>query len=147
MRPRQWRPGSPLPLIIDGAFGYKAVNVADQTEDVDSFLNWMKELIGLRRRCPEWGGGSCHVLDSGEPTVFMHGVEWKGRRLIAAHNLPEKTAAVRLEKEPDSRLTRLWSSRRRDASPESLKIDLEPYGYRWYCVESAVGEGSLQKTQ
>jgi hypothetical protein len=66
---------------------------------------------------------------------------------MAAHNLTDKTAAVRVEKEPDSRLTLLWSSRRRDASPESLKLDLEPYGYRWYCLESAVGGRSLQKTQ
>lgn len=137
----------PLPIITDGAFGHKAVNVADQTADADSFLNWMKELIGLRRRCPEWAWGSCHVMDSGEPTVFMHGVEWNGRRLIALHNLTDKTATGRLDKEPGSRLIPLWSSRPLDASPNSLKVDLDPYGYRWYRQEPHTGGRSVQKTQ
>ncbi len=125
----------PLPIVTTGPFGYKNVNVADQTTDPDSLLNWTKELIKLRRQCPEWGWGICHTVPSGEPSVFAHGVEWQGRRLIALHNLSDKAGIARLEREPDRRLIPILSSRREDPAPDALKVDLEPYGYRWYRLE------------
>jgi maltose alpha-D-glucosyltransferase/alpha-amylase len=125
----------PLPIVTTGPFGYKNVNVADQTTDPDSLLSWTKELIKLRRQCPEWGWGICHAIPSGEPAVFAHGVEWKGRRLIAVHNLSDKAGMVRLEREPGCRLIPMLSSRRGDHAPDALKLDLEPYGYRWYRLE------------
>lgn len=125
----------PLPIVTAGPFGYRNVNVADQTTDPDSFLNWTKELIKLRRQCPEWGWGICHAIPSGEPAVFAHRVEWKGRRLIAVHNLSDKAGIARLEREPDRRLIPMLSSRREDLAPDALKVDLDPYGYRWYRVE------------
>ena len=125
----------PLPVVTTGPFGYRDVNVADQTTDPDSFLNWTKELIKLRRQCPEWGWGICHPIPSGELAVFAHGVEWKGRRLIAVHNLSDKAGMVRLEREPDCRLIPMLSSRGGDPPPDTLKLDLEPYGYRWYRLD------------
>jgi maltose alpha-D-glucosyltransferase/alpha-amylase len=125
----------PAPIICTGPFGYKAVNVVDSEADPDSFLNWMKRLIVLRRQCPEWGWGSCHVVPTAEPGIFTHRAERNGRRLIAVHNLTEKAAPVRLEKEPDTRLVPIFSSRSKDPDPDSAKLELEAYGYRWYRQE------------
>jgi maltose alpha-D-glucosyltransferase/alpha-amylase len=127
------RESLPAPVIADGPFSYKAVNVADSEADPDSFLNWMKRLILLRRQCPEWGWGSCHVIPAGEPGHFAHRVELNGRRLIAVHNLTEKAGVIRLQREPDTRLIPLFSSTPKEAGPASL--ELEAYGYRWYREE------------
>lgn len=125
----------PAPVISGGAFSYKTVNVADSEADPDSFLNWVKRLILLRRQCPEWGWGSCHVVPTGEPGLFAHQAERNGRRLFAVHNLTDKAAVSRLDREPDTRLLPLFSSRPAQAEPDSGKIELEAYGYRWYRQE------------
>ncbi|HEX2055727.1 MAG TPA: alpha-glucosidase C-terminal domain-containing protein, partial [Nitrospiraceae bacterium] len=129
------RESLPAPVISTGRFSYKHVNVADAEADPESLLNWVKRLITLRRQCPEWGWGSCHVVQTGEPGIFAHYADWKGRRVLAVHNLSDKAAQVRLDREPDTRLTPLLSNNPTAPSPDSAKIEVEPYGCRWYREE------------
>jgi maltose alpha-D-glucosyltransferase/alpha-amylase len=125
-----------LPLIETGPFGYPRVNVADQTADPDSFLNWMKRLLQVRRQCPEWGAGRIHPFDTGEPSLFGHQAEWQGKRIIALHNLSDKTCSVRLNQEPDSALQCLLSSGA-DTSNHARTVRMASYGYGWYRVVPA----------
>jgi maltose alpha-D-glucosyltransferase / alpha-amylase len=120
------------PVIAQGPFGYQAVNVEDEARDPESLLMWMKDLIRIRRQCPEWGWGSCSVLESGEPGVFAHRSEWQGRTLIGLHNLTDKSCSVRLSRQPESEYVPLWFSRRNDSDQESEQVEVEPYGYCWY---------------
>jgi maltose alpha-D-glucosyltransferase/alpha-amylase len=121
----------PLPPISGGAFGYARVNVEDQKRDPDSLLNWTARLLQVRRQCPEWGSGKIATFDTGEPTVLGHQAEWQGNRLIALHNLAEKTSTVRVNRAPDRSLHCLLSS---DAENDqrSATVPIESYGYRWY---------------
>lgn len=130
------REALPAPVISAGPFGYEAVNVAEQGADPDSLLSWIKRLIMLRRQCPEWGWGSCHVVEMGEPGLFAHRVEWKGRRLLAVHNLTDKAAVARLDRDPHTKLIPLLSSRTEDDPKNGTHPALEPYGYRWYRLDS-----------
>ena len=131
------REALPAPVISSGPFGYKHVNVADAQADPDSFLSRMKRLIAARRQCPEWGWGSCHVVQTGEPGIFAHRTEWKDRRVLAVHNLTDKTGVVRLEKDPGTRLISLLSGSAENGGQDSdsAKLEIEPYGYRWYREE------------
>jgi maltose alpha-D-glucosyltransferase/alpha-amylase len=142
--PMQWtkaRHGgfSTAPVVTKGPFGYPHVNVEAQADDPESILNVIKRLIRLRRECPEWGSGVHRVLHTGEPSVFAHSCEWKGKRLVAAHNLTNKSSAVRLEQEPHSAFVPLCSSAHRQ-SPDSSRLELEPYGYVWYRVVNRTAE-------
>jgi maltose alpha-D-glucosyltransferase/alpha-amylase len=121
------------PVVTKGPFGYRQVNVEAQTDDPESLLNAIKRLIRLRRECPEWGSGLYRILHTGEPGIFVHSCEWKGKRLVAAHNLTDKSGVVRLEHEPHSALDPLCSSHDREA-PDSPRLELAPYGYVWYRV-------------
>jgi maltose alpha-D-glucosyltransferase/alpha-amylase len=120
-------------LLSTGGMGYRAVNVADQARDPGSLLNHMKRLIRARRRCPEWGSGSCQVLDMEEPSVSAHRTTWDGTTLLALHNLADKACSVRLHTaSPQAKYTPLLDSRTDGTSDPLPRIDLEPYGYRWY---------------
>ncbi len=121
------------PVLSQGPTGYQTVNVADQARDSGSQLNRMKRLIRARRRCPEWGSGSCQVLDTGEPSVCAHQTTWEGATLLAFHNLAGKPCSVRMRlASPQTHCAALLDSRQ-DGSRDPLpRIDLEPYGYRWY---------------
>jgi maltose alpha-D-glucosyltransferase/alpha-amylase len=121
----------PSPVVMNGPFSYRQVNVAAQEHDSDSTLSHVKRLIRLRRACPEWGSGRFRVLETGEPGIVAHSGEWKGEQVIAVHNLLDKPGTVHLERTPDSSLTLLLSSEHREAAPRGPS-DIDPYGYRWY---------------
>ena len=124
----------PLPVISDGPFSYATVNAADQSADPGSFLNWVKRLIKVRRQCPEWSWGRPRVLHTGEPCVFAHVTEWHGSELVAALNLADKTCSVWLEREAETVTTLLFSSTGSEHRSDDTRLDLEPYGFRWYRV-------------
>lgn len=127
------REALPAPVIAEGAFGYRQVNVEDQAADPESFLNWIKRLIRTRRQCPEWGTGIIRTFDTGEPSLFGHRCERQERRLLAVHNLADKTCSVLLDRETDTSLLPLLSSQPH-VREESPTLEVEPYGYRWYRV-------------
>jgi maltose alpha-D-glucosyltransferase/alpha-amylase len=56
-------PGEQLvrPIVDEGPFSYKEVNVADQRQDGDSLLNWMERAIRIRKENPEFGWGRCEA--------------------------------------------------------------------------------------
>ncbi|OQW31071.1 MAG: hypothetical protein A4E19_20565 [Nitrospira sp. SG-bin1] len=123
-----------VPVVTKGQFSYRRINVDRQVVEQDSTLNIAKRLIRLRRQCPEWGWGMCRVLATGEPGIFAHSCEWKGQRLIAVHNLAEKAASVRLDREPETTLTPLLPNDCRSHG-DSHRLEIPSYGYGWYRVE------------
>ena len=62
--PHTWLPVAP---------DYKQVNVAVESKDPDSMLNWYKHLIALRRDNPAIHSGSMSMLDSGNKQILA----WK----------------------------------------------------------------------
>jgi maltose alpha-D-glucosyltransferase/alpha-amylase len=121
-------------VIEQGPYGSTRINVADQSSDPESLLAWMKGLIRLRRQCPEWGAGSCSLLEIDEPGVFGHRTEWQGSTLLALHNLANKPCSVRMRQEREQRYVPLWGNGRCQAGREFATVELEPYGYAWYRV-------------
>jgi maltose alpha-D-glucosyltransferase/alpha-amylase len=51
-----------LPVVIDPAYHYEAVNVEAQQHDAYSLLWWMKHMIGLRKRHHAFGRGTLEFL-------------------------------------------------------------------------------------
>src|SRR5690606_30059394 len=60
------------PAIKDGDFGYKKVNVKEQHRNNDSLLNWFEKIISFRKEYPEFGWGTCNVLETNHPAVLAH---------------------------------------------------------------------------
>jgi maltose alpha-D-glucosyltransferase/alpha-amylase len=120
-------------IIAEGPYGFTKINVADQSSDPESLLGWMKRLIRIRRQCPEWGTGTCSIVDTDEPGVFAHRTG-EGTTLLALHNLTDKSCSVRIPHDPESSYVLLWGNGRCQAGRGSVTVDLEPYGYVWYRV-------------
>jgi alpha-glucosidase len=76
--PMQWTPGPqagfstnphtwlPIPP------SYKTINVAVESQDPASQLNWFKQLIALRRDLPALHGGTLTMLDTTNPDVLSY---------------------------------------------------------------------------
>ena len=86
--------------LAGGAFGPAEVNVADQRRDPGSLLRFFRRLIRVRRETPELGWGSSTLIETADPALFAHRVEWEGSAVIAIHNLADRPATADLDLGP-----------------------------------------------
>ncbi|MBW4681287.1 MAG: alpha-amylase family protein [Microcoleus vaginatus WJT46-NPBG5] len=128
------------PIICEGEYGYQRVNVTAQQRDPNSLLNWMERLIRTRKQYPEFGKGNWQILETDQPSVFAHCCEWKNRAIIAIHNLADQACTVTLTsngcqmKHP---IEVLADHEYEPLDGDLNSLPLEPYGYRWFRVNSA----------
>jgi len=126
-----------LPVITEGEYSYKHVNVIAQRCDPKSLLNWMERAIRMRKECPEFGWGKWQIIETGNPCVFAHRCEWHKGAVIAVHNLSSEACTVSLELEDDDaeHLTDLLENQSYKIPDDDLHhVQLEGYGYRWFRV-------------
>jgi maltose alpha-D-glucosyltransferase/alpha-amylase len=121
-----------LPVIEEGPWGYQSINAADQKRDPESLLNWTERIIRTRKECPEIGWGDFRILPCGNRGVLAVRYEWRDNAMVVVHNLAGEPAEILLRL-PEDRLISLLSAADSQAPVgKSHRIQLEPYGYRWY---------------
>jgi maltose alpha-D-glucosyltransferase / alpha-amylase len=119
------------PIVADGPFGYRRVNVRDQLRDPDSLLRRVTALIRTRKQCPELGFGHWRLLETDQDRVLAHAAEWAGGRGVALHNLAGTGCRVKVDL-PAAAVEQLVADRREAELPAiGTPIPLEPYGWRW----------------
>ncbi|HYY82205.1 MAG TPA: alpha-amylase family protein [Actinomycetes bacterium] len=119
------------PIVADGPFGYRRVNVRDQLRDPDSLLRRVTALIRARKQCPELGFGHWRLLETDQDRVLAHAAEWAGGRVVALHNLAGTGCRVKVDL-PAGAVEQLVADRREQKLPATgTPIPLEPYGWRW----------------
>ena len=128
----------PRPLIRDGAFGYRELNVEDQERDPGSLLNWMERTIRTRKEWPAIGWGEWQVLGTRNPRVLAHLARWQGTSVLAIHSFsdaPERVT-VRLPNEAAGGRWGQILGRGGSDAPQleggGLSCEVEPYGYHWF---------------
>jgi trehalose synthase len=122
------------PVVEDGPFGFREVNVARQRRDPHALLSWMERLIRRRRECPELGWGHWTLLDPGDPAVFAHRADWDGSTVVALHNLAGRDARARLELGDDGKLIDLFHDEEHHLEGGAVTLALGSYDARWYRV-------------
>jgi maltose alpha-D-glucosyltransferase / alpha-amylase len=125
------------PVIDEGVWGFRHINVAAQRRDPDSFLNWTARMIRLRKECPEIGWGSYDVLDTGIPSVLAMRYAWRGNSLLIVHNFAERPHELRLKLDDHDgdRLSNLLRDEQLTADDDGTHhIRLEALDYRWFRI-------------
>jgi maltose alpha-D-glucosyltransferase / alpha-amylase len=92
------------PVIAEGVWGYRHVNVAEQRRDTNSLLNWTAKFIRLRKECTEIGWAHCTILESGSPHVLVTRYDWRGSSVLIVHNLDKRPHEVRVRLEDGEEL-------------------------------------------
>jgi trehalose synthase len=124
--------GTVRPLVDEGPFGFREVNVARQRRDPDALLNWMERLIRRRRECPEFGWGEWSLLSAGDPAVFAHRIDWEESTVVAVHNLSGRNVRARLAFDDDGTLNDLFELEEHQLESGELNLALRPYDARWF---------------
>lgn len=121
------------PVVDEGPFGYRYLNVARQLKDEESLLWFFRRAVKAYLETPAFGRGGWTFLDAGDPAVLAHRCECEGNTVYALHNLSAQPKSLNLEL--PNHLTALLSDANYDL-PESGQIRLNGYGYRWLKQES-----------
>lgn len=122
------KPGALVrPVIRSGRFNFRRVNVLRESQDPDSLLCAIKQLIAVRKTCPEIGLGTYEVRKTGSRHVLGILHTWKERQLLALHNLSGSAQTVSLEHGMSECI--LEDDAYRDAYGA---FELNPYGFRWF---------------
>jgi maltose alpha-D-glucosyltransferase/alpha-amylase len=127
------------PVISEGPYGYKRLNVAEQRRDPGSFLNWLERMVRMRKEIPEIGWGDFDVLALDDPAIMVIRYRWRNNSVIFLHNLAADAREVRFKAEdaegPEVLLVNLLSDDHSRGDKRGMHtIVLEPYGYRWFRI-------------
>ena len=120
------------PLVEDGPFGFREVNVTRQRRNPESLLNWMERLVRRRRECPELGWGDWTVLDAGDPALFAQRSDWDESTIVAVHSFAGRDSSARLTLGEDGTLLDLFQDEDHQLDGGEAVIELPPYGARWF---------------
>ena len=85
------------PLITDPVFGYQAVNVEAQEQSRSSLLNWMRRIIGIRKRYPAFGRGTLTFLGPENHSILAYARRYDNQTLLVVNNLSQHPQPVELD--------------------------------------------------
>ena len=123
----------PVPVVSDGPYGYKLVNVTDQRRDPHSLLVWFERILHTLRECEEIGSGQHLMLDVGPPHVLVHRATGETGALLFLHNLADVPCQVDIGEQTDQpgRPLSVAADGPYDEKIDLRALDLAGYGYRW----------------
>lgn len=124
------------PIVEEGDFGYKRVNVERQLAEQDSLLNCVKRLIKVRRECPEIGRGNWHTLPMESDSVLGYQCTWRNGLVVLLHNLggqhQVETIDIQDRRGESLRPLLCKGATHEETDRKRYQVALEPYGYAWY---------------
>lgn len=86
-----------LPVIIDPAYHYEAVNVEAQQNNPNSLLWWMKRLIALRKHYKAFGRGTLEFLHPANRKILAFVRQYKNENILVVANLSRFVQHVELD--------------------------------------------------
>jgi maltose alpha-D-glucosyltransferase/alpha-amylase len=123
------------PVIMDPIYGYQGINVEAQERDGSSLLQWMKNLIGLRKLMPVLGVGTLRFLEPENSKVLAYLREDSTDAILCVANLSRNVQPVQLDLAPFTGFVPIevlgyTEFPRIDDRPYFLTLG--PYGFYWF---------------
>ncbi len=119
------------PVIDKGRFGYQHVNAAIETQHRNSFFHAIADMVSARRSSPEIGWGGIDIIDVGDDEVLVLSSQWRGNRVITAHNFSDQPKTFHLSDESIGALMPMLTESPSGPLAGDDEISLSPYGYCW----------------
>jgi maltose alpha-D-glucosyltransferase/alpha-amylase len=127
-----------LPVIIDPAYRFEAVNVEAQQNNPYSLLWWMKHLIALRKRFRAFGRGSLEFLYPRNHKVLAFVRRYQDERILVVANLSRFIQGVELDLTPFKGLMPVEMLGRTKFPPIAERpyfLTLGSYAFYWFILE------------
>ncbi len=127
-----------LPVNIDPAYHYEAVNVESQEENPNSLLNWTKRLIALRKQYRAFGRGTLEFLFPSNQRVLAYIRRYENEIVLVVANLSRFAQAVQLDLHKFNGYTPVELFGRADfpaVGEGYYPITLGPNSFFWFSLE------------
>ena len=129
------------PVIMDPVWGYEAINVEAQQNDPSSLLNWMRNMIALRKLFQVFGRGSLRFLDSSNRKVLAYIRQYDGEMVLCVANLSRFAQPVQLNltgMEGMTPVEMLGYVEFPTITKQPYSLTLGPYGFLWLEIQPAM---------
>jgi maltose alpha-D-glucosyltransferase/alpha-amylase len=120
-----------LPIVSSLEYSPAAVNVTAQSNDPDSLLLWMREMLMIRSDSPVLSEGVYQIIRVSDPAVLSYERTDSGTTLLVVANFSDATirATLDMAAEPATMLAGAPGS-----SLDGTSVTLDPYGWAWFDV-------------
>jgi len=128
------------PVIMDPVWGYEAINVEAQQNDPSSLLNWMRNMIALRKLFKVFGRGSLRFLDSSNRKVLAYVRQFDGEMVLCVANLSRFAQPVLLDlagMEGMIPVEMLGYVEFPAITKQPYSLTVGPYGFLWLEIQAA----------
>jgi len=127
------------PVIMDPVYGYESVNVEAQQSESASLLNWMRNMVALRKLFRVFGRGSVEFLRPENRKVLAYVRSFEGENVLCVANLsrfaqPTELDLSRFEGMVPVEMLGYVEFPRIRKTPYALT--LAPYGYFWFELQT-----------
>ena len=120
------------PVVEDGPLGYREANVAMQRGTRGSLLRQVREMVRVRRSCPEIGWGAWTLPDAPDGLLALR-CAWRGGVVVTLHDLSGEGGTLSFGE--SARMMPLLSSEETGGAVDGgAEVEVEPYGFRWFRV-------------
>ncbi len=141
------------PVIMDPVWGYEAINVEAQQGDPSSLLNWMRNMIALRKLFRVFGRGTMEFLNPPNRKVLAYLRRYEDQQVLCVANLSRFAQPVDLELAELAGMTpveMIGYVQFPTIERQPYRLTLAPYGVLWLELHgqqaSEVAGGVLEET-
>jgi len=127
-----------LPVNIDPAYHYEAINVEAQQDNPNSLLNWTKRIIALRKQYKAFGRGTLEFLLPSNKRVLAFIRRYEEEIILVVANLSRFAQAVELDLSKFNGFTPVEMFGRTDFPPVGdsyYPLTLGPNSFFWFAME------------
>ena len=122
------------PVIMDAVWGYEAINVEAQQSDPSSLLNWMRNMMALRKLFRVFGRGTIEFLNPPNRKVLAYLRRYQDEQVLCVANLSRFAQPVDLELPQLAGMTpveMLGYVQFPTIERQPYRLTLAPYGVLW----------------
>jgi maltose alpha-D-glucosyltransferase / alpha-amylase len=129
-----------FPPIMDPVYGFQAVNVESQQRYESSLLNWMKQVIHVRKQHEVFGCGTLSFIKPENRKVLAFTLSYEDETVLCVYNLARSAQPVSLDlRDYEGRVP----IEMMDHTPfppiggQNYQLALGPYGFYWFLLSDA----------
>ncbi|SFD97530.1 alpha-amylase family protein [Nitrosomonas sp. Nm166] len=120
------------PVISEGEFSYRKVNVLDQQNHPDSFLSFFCHLIKIRKQNSIISKGNLDVMQPDSEKVAAWSFKYKETLLMAVYNLSSDKIKTSFTTDIiPFRMIPILEDEQYGDEVDLSEFNLNPYGFRW----------------
>jgi maltose alpha-D-glucosyltransferase/alpha-amylase len=129
------------PVIMDPVWGYQALNVEAEESDPSSLINWMRNMIALRKLFHVFGRGALRFLTPANRKILAYLRSFDGEQILCVTNLSRYAQPVDLDLSELAGMTPVEMLGYVEFPPitkDFYRLTLGPYGFLWLELHPAI---------